>query len=111
MPAFLKAPGQGRGTFSWPSAWAAGENAQGSGGPTPQALGYSLPPNPDAPAVIPGAWAAVGPSVGAGRRGDVPGDTLLPPLFSVGLERLVCCCLPEGDGEKRGLGSWQHNGP
>lgn len=45
-----------------------------SGGSTPQALGYSLPPNPDASAVIPGAWAAVEPSVGASRPGDVPGD-------------------------------------
>lgn len=52
----------------------AGGKAKGSGGPTPEVLGYSLPPNPDPPAVIPGVWAAVEPSVGASRPDDVPGD-------------------------------------
>lgn len=71
----LRHPDQGRGKlFTGSVPGPAGGNAKGSGGPTPQALGYSLPPNPDPPAVIPGVWAAVEPSVGASRPGDVPGD-------------------------------------
>lgn len=53
---------------------AAGGKTKGSGGPTLQALAYSLPPTSTPTAVVPGVWAAAEPSMGASRPGDVPGD-------------------------------------